>query len=113
MPYTNIHRGARISPTKVRPVIDMIRGRQVEDALAVLQVCKRRAAVLIGQSLNAAIANAYENNPDVGDLVVSEARVDQGPTMKRWQPKDRGRAHPIKKRTSHIRVSVDEADRAG
>jgi ATP phosphoribosyltransferase regulatory subunit len=65
MPYTNIHRGARISPTKVRPVIDMIRGKQVEDAIASLQTSKRRAAVLIGQSLNAAIVALREQGERV------------------------------------------------
>ncbi|MDX1681865.1 MAG: 50S ribosomal protein L22 [Phycisphaeraceae bacterium] len=108
MPYHNIHRGARISPTKVRPVIDLIRGKRVEEALAILQTSKRRAAVFVGRSLDAAISNADQAEADVRNLRVSKAYVDQGPTIKRWQPKDRGRAHPIHKRTCHITVEVSE-----
>lgn len=109
MPYTNVHRGARISPTKARLVVDQIRGKSVGDALTLLDVSKRRAAVFVRNALLAAQANADEAEADVRRLVVTDARVDEGPTMKRWQPKDRGRAHPIMKRTSHITVSVDEA----
>jgi len=113
MPYTNIHRGARISPTKARLVMDQIRGKRVEDALQLLQLSKHRAAVFISASLKAAVANADFQEADVRNLVVSDARVDSGPTIKRFQPKDRGRAHPIMKRTSHLTVSVDEAAPAG
>ena len=109
MPYTNTHRGVRISPTKVQPVADAIRGKHIDEALAALQLSKRRGAHLLGLALDAAIANAYEAEADIRRLVVTDARVDQGPTIKRFQPKDRGRAHPIKKRTSHITVSVDES----
>jgi len=66
---------------------------------------------MVRKTLDAAIANAEEITDgavDVRRLIVTEARVDEGPTIKRWQPKDRGRAHPINKRTSHIHVSVDE-----
>ncbi len=111
MAFSNVHRGARISPSKVRPVINQIRGKSIEEALTLMQMSKRRAAVYIRAALQAARANAI----DVGELssqqarrlVVSEARVDSGPTMKRFQPKDRGRAHAIKKRTSHITVALD------
>ena len=109
MPYTNIHRGARISPTKARPVADLIRGKSVDEALTLLEVSKKRAAVFIKSALLAAQNNADQDEADTRRLVVTDARVDSGPTMKRWQPKDRGRAHPILKRTSHITVSVDEA----
>ena len=108
MPYTNIHRMARISPQKARLVTNLIKGKPVDDALVVLEMSKQRAAVLVKQSLRAAIANADQEEANVRRLVVSDARVDAGPTMKRFQPKDRGRAHPILKRTSHITVSVDE-----
>lgn len=108
MAYTNVHRAARISPRKARLVADMIRGKGIEEAQIILQMSKRRAAVLVNQSLTAAIANADQAEANVRSLVVTDARVDEGPTMKRFQPKDRGRAHPIKKRTSHITVSVDE-----
>ena len=108
MPYTNVHRRARISPTKARLVADMIRGKKVEEAMSALTLSKKRAAVLIQTALKAAVANADQKEADVRRLVVTDARVDEGPTMKRWQPKDRGRAHPIHKRTSHITVTVDE-----
>jgi large subunit ribosomal protein L22 len=102
------HRFARISPTKARLVIDMIRHRPVSEALDVLRFSKRRASVLIDQVLRSAMANADEQEADVRRLVVSEARIDPGPYYPRWQPKDRGRAHPIAKRTSHIIVTVRE-----
>lgn len=108
MAYANTHWGAKISPTKVGPVIGLIRGMRVDQALSALRMSKKRAAVFIQQALRAAIANADQAEVDVRRLVVSDARVDGGPIMKRWQPKDRGRAHPIWKRTSHITVAVEE-----
>lgn len=105
--FSNLHRGARISPTKVRPVLELIRFKPIDEALAILEASPRRAAVLIRQALLAAQANADQAEADPRRLYVSDARVDSGPTIKRWQPKDRGRAHPIKKRTSHITIGVD------
>lgn len=109
MPYTNIHRGARISPTKVRQLANLIRGKRFDAALTELELSKNRGAVLLKAALQAAYANADQAEADVRNLFVSDVRVDSGPTMKRFQPKDRGRAHAILKRTSHITVSVDEA----
>jgi len=111
MPYLNIHRGARISPTKIKPIMDLIRGLPIDEAETLLRINKRRGAVLVLNGLKA----AWENAAATGDLSseqirrlrVVDARVDQGPTMKRFQPKDRGRAHAILKRTSHITVAVD------
>ena len=108
MAYTNIHRGARISPKKVRPVLDLIRGKVAGEALTILDLSQRRGAVFIREALKAAIANADQAEADVRRLYVSHVAVDSGPTIKRFQPKDRGRAHPILKRTSHITVAVDE-----
>ncbi len=107
--YTNVHRTARISPKKIRLIADLIRGKSIEDALAILQHNKRRGAVFMAHALNAAIANADQAEANLRELVVSEARCDDGPRIKRFQPKDRGRAHPIIKRTCHITVSVAEA----
>ncbi len=87
---------------------DMVRGMQVQEALNVLKFSPQRAAGMVSKVLTSAIANANENEADLNRLVVSETRVDEGPTMKRFQPKDRGRAHPINKRTSHIVVVVEE-----
>ncbi len=107
--YTNTHRMARISPQKARLVMDLIRDMPVDKAIITLELSKKRAAVLIKTALNAAIANADQDEANVRRLVVSDARVDEGPTIKRFQPKDRGRAHAILKRTSHLTVGVDEA----
>jgi len=103
------HRYARISPRKVRLIADMIRGRDVQDALNILKFTPNRAAGMIAKALTSAVANANEAEADVESLYVDQARVDEGPTMKRFRPKDRGRAHPILKRTSHIVVSVEQA----
>lgn len=107
MAYSNTHWAAKISPTKAGPVVDLIRGKKVDQALSILQLSKKRAAVFVRQALRAAIANADQAETDIRGLIVTDARVDRGPIMKRWQPKDRGRAHPIWKRTSHITVAVD------
>ncbi|TVQ60568.1 MAG: 50S ribosomal protein L22 [Phycisphaerales bacterium] len=101
-------RFVRGSARKSRLVADMIRGMPVDKALTTLDFCDKRAAVSIRKTLNAAIADAEQAEADVGALVVAESRVDGGPIIKRFQPKDRGRAHPIRKRTSHLVVGVEE-----
>lgn len=108
MAWQAIYRYARISPRKARLIVDMIRGRDVQEALNILKFTPNRAAVMISKTLTSAIANANEAEASVDELIVKEARVDQGPVMKRWQPKDRGRAHPILKPTSHIVLVVEE-----
>ncbi|MCE9590466.1 MAG: 50S ribosomal protein L22 [Planctomycetes bacterium] len=107
MAYTNIHRGVRMSMTKVRPVICQIRGKRLDEAVTMMALSKKRCAVFIRQALLAAKANADQAEADLRGLYVVEARVDAGPTMKRFQPKDRGRSHQILKRSCHITVSVD------
>ena len=108
MPYQSTHRFARISPQKARLVVDLVRGRDYDDAMAVLAFSKKRAAVFVRRALEAAAANAEDQGElQQRDLYVSQAFVNEGPTMKRFQPKDRGRAHPILKRTCHIHVVVD------
>lgn len=101
------HRYARIAPRKVRLIADLIRGRDVNDALSILKFSPQKAASLITKVLKSAIANADSAEADVESLFVQKAYVDEGPTMHRIQPKDRGRAHPIAKRTSHITVVVE------
>jgi large subunit ribosomal protein L22 len=110
MAYKAIHRYARIAPRKARLVATLIRGRRVDEALIQLDLSKKRAAWFLKTVLKSAIANAEENDADVAALYVTESRVDEGPTMKRFQPKDRGRAHAIMKRTSHLVIAVDEKD---
>jgi len=108
MSYRASHRFARIAPRKARLVAEMIRGLPVDRAMTALDFSKKRAAYYYRSVLKSAIANAEENDADVGTLVVQESRVDEGPVIKRWRPKDRGRAHPILKRTSHLHVVLDE-----
>ena len=107
--WTATHRFARIAPRKARLVIDTIRGLSCGEALEQLRFNHRRAAGLIRNVLRSAMVNADEQEADMGRLVVSEARIDGGPYQRRWRPKDRGRVHPIAKRTSHIVVTVAEA----
>lgn len=102
------HRFARIAPRKARLVMATIRGMGCNEALAVLRFNPRRSSGMISEVLKSAMANANEQEADMSRLFVAEARVDEGPTMKRWRPKDRGRAHPIAKRTSHLLVRVSE-----
>ena len=102
------HRFARISARKVRLAADVIRGREVQDALNLLKFMPHRAAGMVAKVLTSAIADADEGEADVTRLFISEIRVDEGPTIKRFRHKDRGRAHPIMKRTSHICVAVDQ-----
>ncbi|MCO6437144.1 MAG: 50S ribosomal protein L22 [Phycisphaerae bacterium] len=109
--WTARHRFARIAPRKARLVIDLIRGQRCDEAVEQLRFNRRRAAYFIRNVLRSAMANASEAEASVGDLVVTDARVDGGPYYRRWQPKDRGRAHPIARRTSHITVVVTERDR--
>ena len=108
MAWSAKHKYARISPRKVRLVADLIRGRGVQDALNLLKFSPNRASVMVSKVLTSAIANANEAEASVEDLIVDRAFVDEGPTIKRFQPKDRGRANPIMKRTSHITVVVEQ-----
>ena len=108
MPWQARHRFARISARKARDIAEMIRGRDVQDAMNILKFMPHRAAAVIAKVLTSAVANADENEADTDKLYVREAHVDEGPTIKRWQEKDRGRAFTIRKRTSHITVVLEE-----
>ena len=103
----------RQSPYKVRRVLDLVRGLPVEEARHVLAFTDRRAADPVRKVLNSAVANAEHNFAlDAEELTVTEAFADEGPTLKRWQPRARGRATRIRKRTSHITIVVAEEDEA-
>ncbi|UCC29897.1 MAG: 50S ribosomal protein L22 [Phycisphaerales bacterium] len=106
--WTARHRFARIAPRKARLVIDAIRGHRCDDAVEQLRFNHRRSARMIEAVLKAAMANADEQEADMRRLYVRDARVDGGPYLRRWRPKDRGRAHPIAKRTSHLIVTLAE-----
>jgi len=110
MPYESKHRFARIAPRKARLVMDLIRGRDVDDALNLLAFSKKRAAVMIDKVLRSAVANAGEQEADTDALYVSECWVDPGPIIKRFQPKDRGKAYAIQKKTSHLVIKLEERE---
>ncbi|MBP1907434.1 large subunit ribosomal protein L22 [Paenibacillus turicensis] len=102
-------RSIRIAPRKAKLVVDLIRGKQVGDAIAILRHTPKAASPIVEKLLNSAIANAEHNySLDVNKLVVSEVFVNQGPTMKRFRPRAMGRASRINKRTSHITLVVSE-----
>lgn len=97
------------SPRKVRLVADLVRGKKVKEALPVLDVLAKRAAVPVKKLILSAVANAVHNHgADKDRLVIEEIRVDESPTLKRWRPRARGRAFPIRKRTSRIFVRLEE-----
>jgi len=101
----------RQSPYKVRRVLDLVRGLPVNDARVVLGHTNRRAADPILKCLDSAVANAEHNLAlDADELVVAEAFADEGPTLKRWRPRARGRATRIRKRTSHITITVADTE---
>ncbi|QFG00861.1 50S ribosomal protein L22 [Psychrobacillus glaciei] len=104
-----IAKTVRIAPRKVRLVVDLIRGKQIGEAIAILQLTPKAASPVVEKVLKSAVANAEHNyDLDINNLVVSEVFVDEGPTLKRFRPRAMGRASAINKRTSHITVVVSE-----
>lgn len=104
-----IARTVRIAPRKVRLVVDLIRGKQVGEAVAILRHTPKAASPVVEKVLKSAVANAEHNyDLDVNSLVISEVFVDEGPTLKRFRPRAQGRASAINKRTSHITLVVSE-----
>jgi large subunit ribosomal protein L22 len=102
-----VARYVRISPYKVREVLDLIRGYDAERAKDILRFCERDAAIVVGKLLASAVANAEHDHSMVADeLFVSACYADEGPTLKRWRPRARGRATRIRKRTCHITLLV-------
>ena len=101
----------RIAARKARLVIDLIRGRDVAEALAILEFTPRSGSPIIEKVLKSAIANAEHNyDLDAQNLYVSKAYVNEGPTLKRFRPRAKGSASPINKRTSHVTVVVSEKE---
>jgi large subunit ribosomal protein L22 len=99
----------RIAPRKVKLVIDLIRGKQVGEAISILRHTPKSASPIVEKLLNSAIANAENNHSlDVNTLVVAQVYANEGPTMKRFRPRAMGRASRINKRTSHITVVLSE-----
>ena len=108
-----VAKGIRMSPRKMRLVVDEVRGKNVNEAYGVLRFSKKAAAEPIDKCLRSAVANAvYKADQegdvlDVDELYVREAFVDEGPTLKRWRARAFGRATPIHKRSSHVTIVVD------
>lgn len=101
----------RIAPRKARQVIDLIRGKGVGEAMAILRYTPKKASAIIMKVLRSAIANAENNyDMDVHNLYVDRAWVDEGPTLRRFRPRAMGRATRIRKRTSHISVILKEKE---
>ncbi|KAA1422267.1 50S ribosomal protein L22 [Mumia zhuanghuii] len=106
-----VARFVRVTPQKARRVVDMVRGLQVDEALPLLQFAPQAAAENVYKLVASAAANAETTEGlDRSSLIISAARVDEGPTMKRWRPRARGAANRILKRTSHITVVVQPRD---
>jgi large subunit ribosomal protein L22 len=104
-----ITRNVRMSPQKARLVANLIRGKRVEEALTILRFTPKKAARILAKTLRAAIANATDTqNVDPDALYVKRTYVDGGTTLRRFTPRAHGRATPIRKRTSHFTVVVDE-----
>ncbi|MDD3400307.1 MAG: 50S ribosomal protein L22 [Eubacteriales bacterium] len=104
-----IARYIRISSRKIKIVVDTIRGKSVREAAAILEYTPKAASEPVLKLLNSAIANAENNlNLNRDDLFVAEVYANQGPTLKRYRPRARGSASPIRKRTSHITIILDQ-----
>jgi large subunit ribosomal protein L22 len=100
-----------VGPQKMRETIDLIRGKSVAEARSTLFFANRSAARVIAKVLNSAVANAEHNNAlSADELYVKEARVDEGPTLKRWKFRAMGRVNRIQKRSSHVTIAVEQRE---
>jgi len=108
MAYTAVHRYARISPRKVRPLADLVRGKLADEALDILRYQPQRGARMLEKVIKSALANAEDQRaPRLNVLMVVDVRVNEGPMFKRMMPHARGMASVIKRRMSHIRVELE------
>lgn len=104
-----VARFVRISPQKIRLVMDQVRGKKVEEALHMLSFAPQRGAGILKKLVNSAVANAEQNpDVDVDSLYLKRLFADQGPSLKRWRPRALGRATKILKKSSHLTVILDE-----
>ncbi len=107
--YKATHRFARISVRKVRPLLDLVRGKYADDALDILKYMPHRGARMVEQVLKSAMANAEDRGVrNVGNLVVTDARGDGGPMVKRLMPRSRGMSYLIRRRSSHISIGLSD-----
>jgi large subunit ribosomal protein L22 len=103
-------RHVRMSPRKMRIIADRVRGKNIDEAMALLKLMPKKGAVVIRKLLISAVANAeQQGEADVDSLVVGDCNVDNGPILKRWMPRSMGRANRIQHRTSHVTVVVKES----
>jgi len=108
MAYEAVHRFARISARKVRPLANLVRGKFADEALNILRYQPNRGARLLEKVICSALANAEDRRAtDLADLIVVDVRVDGGPMFKRMRPHARGMADVLKRRLSHIRVALE------
>ena len=99
----------RIAPRKVRLIADLVRGKEVGEAISILKLTNKRSSPVVEKLVKSAVANAEHNyDMDIDNLYISEIYADEGPTLKRFRPRAQGRASKINKRTSHITVVVKE-----
>lgn len=111
MEVTSRNMGVRVSPRKMRLVVDMVRGRDVDEALALLKFTPNKSAVEVSRTIRAAQADAesvYDLDPD--NLYIKSIFADEGPTFKRWKARARGRVNQRLKRTSHLTVVLEEKE---
>jgi large subunit ribosomal protein L22 len=101
----------RTAPRKARQVVDLVRGKKVQEAQSILSFTVNKSARSVLKLLNSAIASAKHNfHSEESNLFISEITVDEGPKLKRWHPMSRGRAYPIIKRTSHIALTISDTN---
>lgn len=101
-------RFVRISPRKIRLIMDQVRGRKIEEALSILSFAPQKGAPILKKLINSAVANAEQNSDvEVDSLHIKRVYADEGPTLKRWRPRALGRASRIRKRSSHLTVILE------
>ena len=104
-----IAKTVRIAPRKVRLILDLVRGKEVGEAISILKLTNKRSSPIVEKLVKSAVANAEHNyDMDIENLYISEVYADEGPTLKRFRPRAQGRASKINKRTTHITVVVKE-----
>jgi large subunit ribosomal protein L22 len=109
--FSALHKYADVSPRKLRPFATMIRGRMADEALELLRFLPNKSARLLEAVLKSALGNAEDRGTrNIDDLIVTESRIDGAPILKRHMPRARGTAYPIKRRYSHIRITLTDLD---
>jgi large subunit ribosomal protein L22 len=109
--YSATYRFARISVRKLRPILDLVRGKYADDAVDILRYLPHRGARMIEKVLKSAMANAEDKGiRNVGDLIITDARGDGGPMFKRLMPRARGMAYMIRRRSAHIRIGLADLE---